>query len=233
MTENPISSLENWTYIAHTSAYTIIFLSCANYLFYLIVVALISNRSKRYHFVLKNETLTMFISAIGFSIAIALLFDVFLLNERDMSHILIFSIKAGLSLGIGVTIAYAIRVYLNTYYQFILEKRLADIRFRERISEESGRPMRLLNEEEEDKYLTDEMIKQEDELSFDFDVWLDDLRGGTIIETYKGSTNKECNKCSFKTLKLVNEFIDEKTLQKTRFYECSHCKNKVKDQDEW
>lgn len=233
MIDNSTSYLENWKYIAHTAAYTIIFLSCANYLFYLIVVSMISNRSKKYHFVLKNETLTMFISAIGFSIAVALMFDAFLLNERDFSNYLVFAIKGGLSIGIGITIGFAIRVYLNTYYQFILEKRLADIRFRERRDPDSGSPMRLLSEEEEDKYLTKEMIKQEEELSYDFDVWLDDIRGGKIIETYKGSTNRSCDKCSFKTLKLVKEHIHEETLQKTKFYECSHCKNKVTHQDVW
>lgn len=233
MINNPSDYLQNWTYMSNMIAYTLMFLSCANYLFYLIVVTLISNRSKKYHFVLKNENLTMFISSIGFSIAIALIFNTFLLSERDFSSMLVFSIKAGLSIGIGITIAFALRVYLNTYYQFVLEKRLADIRFRERLHPDSARPMRLLNEEEEDEYLTDEMIRQEDELSFDFDVWIDDMTKKTIIETYKGSTNKICGQCNFRSLKLVNEEIDVETIQKTKIYKCSHCGHVVKDQDQW
>ncbi|MGL1887120.1 MAG: hypothetical protein OCD76_11465, partial [Reichenbachiella sp.] len=223
MNLDPTNYLETWKYFAHMAALSLVFLACANIIFYVLVTALIGNRTKKYHFVLNNETTVMFVSAIGISLAIALVFNVFMLNERDFAHLFVFSIKAGLPIGLGVTIGYGFKTYLNVSYQNVLDKKLADIRFTERKHPETKASMRLLNEDEEDAYLTEEMIQQEEDMAYDFDVWIDDKTGKTIIETYKGSTNKVCNKCHFRTLKLVKEEVSESTKMKTKFYACSHC----------
>ncbi len=230
--EEPVLSMhENWTNLATTGALVLVVLSSAYYIFYVIIAAMISNRTKKYKFVQSKETAVMWQAGIGFCIALALVINSFLLNERDYGHIFIFSLKTGMSLGGAIGIGFAIKAYLTVYYPFILEKRLADIRFKERKNPKTGRAMRLLNEEEEDKYLTEEMIRQEDEFRFDFDVWLDEGSGDTIIETYKGSTNKICEKCNFRTLKLVKEEIDDDNHSKMLYYECSHCGNKHRELD--
>ncbi|UXP33079.1 hypothetical protein N6H18_03805 [Reichenbachiella agarivorans] len=228
MNAEPTNYLESWTYIAHISALVLILMACVNYIVYMLIVTVMGHRSGKYSFVLNNESKVMMVSAVGVSIAVALILNAFMLNERDFSHIFVFSLKAGLSLGIGITIAFAFNAYLNTYYPFILERRLADIRFRVRKNPKNGHAMRLLNEEEEDEHLSEEMMKQEEDFEFDFDVWIDDRTGETIIETYKGTTNRICGKCNFRTLKMVKEEVDEISNDKTKYYNCSHCGNKEK-----
>ncbi|SHJ92642.1 hypothetical protein SAMN04488028_102173 [Reichenbachiella agariperforans] len=231
MNQDPTNYLETWASIAHLIALVLVLMACINYIVYMLIVSIMGNRSGKYSFVLNNETKVMFISAIGLSIAAALVLNVFMLNERDFSHLFVFSLKSGLPVGIGITLAYAFHVYLSQYYPFILDARLADIRFRERKSPKSGRSMRLLNEEEEDDYLSEEMMIQEEQLAYDFDVWLDDISGETIIETYKGTTNRVCDKCHFRTLKLIKEEISEETMIKSKHYQCSHCGHKERVQD--
>ena len=223
------SIYDQWAFYGTKGALLLVILSSAIYIFYAIIAAVIGNRSKKYGFILNNETSVMWIAAIGFCIAIAMVFNVFLLNERDFGHMLIFSLKAGLPIGVAITVGYGIRVYLTIYYPFVLDKKLADIRFRPRKHPKTGNLMRLLNEEEEDKYLSDEMIRQEEEFQYDFDVWLDENTGKTIIETYKGTTNAECERCHFKTLKLVSEEVDTSTKEDVKHFECSHCGNKVRE----
>ncbi|MFY0625306.1 MAG: hypothetical protein JXR07_03355 [Reichenbachiella sp.] len=223
--------LEYWSNIATNAALVLVVLSSAYYIFYVIIAAAISNRTKKYKFVQSKEVAVMKQASVGFAIAIALVINMLMLNERDFGHTFIFVMKAALPIGIAVTIGYAIWSYLIIYYPFILERKLSDIRFKERKNPKTGRPMRLLNEEEEDEYLTEEMIRQEDEFRFDFDVWLDETNKDTIIETYLGSTNRICGKCNFRTLKLTKEEIDEDTNVKMLYFNCTHCGHKEKEQD--
>ena len=231
MNEVSQSMHEYYSNLEVTAALVLLVLSSTYYIFYILITVLIKNRSSRYRFVQSKETAVMWHAGIGFCIAIALLILSVLLTEKDYEHIFILCLKSGMAIGVAIGVGFAIRTYLIVYYPFILEKRLADIRFKERKSSKSGRPLRLLNEEEEDKYLTEEMIKQEDEFRFDFDVWLDEGSGETIIETYLGSTNRVCQKCNFRTLKLTKEEIDDDSNIKILHYECSHCGNKLKEQD--
>lgn len=222
---------EYWTEMAFKAALFLVVLSSFYYIAYVIISSVIGNRSKKYKFVQSYETSIMWHASIGFCIAIAMIVSSLLLNERDLGHMFILSLKSALSIGVAITVGFAMRSYLTIYYPFLLEKKLADIRFRERKNPKTSKPMRLLNEEEEDNYLTDEMIRQEEEFRFDYDVWLDESNNSTIIETYLGSTNKICGKCHFRTLKLVKEEKDEDSNYKILHYECSHCKNKIKEQD--
>lgn len=227
----PTNYLETWGYIAKVAALVLVLMACVNFIIYMILVTVMGNRSGRYSFVLNNETRVMLASAGMIALAVAVLMNIQILNERDFGHTFAFILKSGLSLGIGAIVMVGFSSYLNVYYPFVLEKRLADIRFRERKNPSNGRPMRLLNEEDEDEYLTEDMIQQEKDLSYDFDVWLDDTTGETIIETYKGSPNRICDECQFRTLKLIKEEISEETMLKTKYYLCSHCGHKDRVQE--
>lgn len=230
--DQPVTDMyETWISTARTAALVLIVSSSTFYILYIMIIGMIKNRSSRYKFVQDRETTVMWVAGIGFAIAVGLIINSFMLNERDFTHLFVFALKTGLPVAIAITFGFAIRAYLNVYYPFILEKRLADIRFRERKHPKTKRPMRLLNEEEEDKYLTEEMIRQEEEFRYDFDVWLDEQSGQTIIETYKGSTNRICGKCYFRTLKLVNEELDEETNTKVLHFACSHCGHKEHEHD--
>ena len=65
----------------------------------------------------------------------------------------------------------------------------------------SGKPMMLLNEDQEDVHLTKEMIEAEDTLSVDYDVWLDKETGFNLIERYDTRFHSlVCESCNFRTL---------------------------------
>ena len=132
---------------------------------------------------------------------------------------------------IGVATGYALKVYLDYYYPFILEKRLHHIRFRP-MKSATGNEMKLLNESEEDIHLTAEMIDEENEFSADFDVWIDEETGEKVIEKYDTHFHTLiCEECNFRTLVEKNEelvkepdIFDEGLLKK--HYECSYCGHK-------
>lgn len=230
--DQPVTnSYELLTETEFTGALVLIVISSAYYIFYVIIVSLISNRSKQYKFVQSKEITVMWQSTLGFSLAIALVIHSLILNERDLTHMFILIVKSLISLAIATAFGYSIRAYLNVYYPFLLEKKLADIRFRMRKNPSTGNPVQLLNEEEEDRYLTEEMIRQEEEFHYDFDVWLDQISGETVIETYKGSTNKICETCNFRTLKLIKEERDEDTGGNVMHFLCSHCGHKEREHE--
>lgn len=231
MNQTPDNMYEYWSSLAMTIAFALVVLSAIYYLGYVIISASIKNRSSKYKFIQKREIAAMWHASLGFVIAIALVLNILLLHERDFGHLFIFFLKAGLPIGVAITIGYGIKTYLNVYYPFTIERKLADIRFKERKNPKTGKPMRLLNEEEEDEYQTEEMIKQEAELRYDFDVWLDESTGDTIIETFHGSTNRICPSCNFRTLKLVKEEVDSGTNMNTLHYSCPHCGHKEHEEE--
>lgn len=141
----------------------------------------------------------------------------------------IFVLFIGAIIGLGV--GYAIKIYLDYYYPFILEKRLHHIRFRP-MKSDSGNDMKLLNETEEDIHLTAEMIDEENEFSSDYDVWLDEKTGEKVFEKYDTHFHTLiCEECNFRTLIEKNEetvkepgIVEEGLLKK--HYECSYCGHK-------
>ncbi|MDA1121854.1 MAG: hypothetical protein O2887_15425 [Bacteroidetes bacterium] len=68
--------------------------------------------------------------------------------------------------------------------------------------------MRLFNEDEEDAYLTEEMIAHELDYVYDYDVWLNEETGFKLIERYDGHLHALiCDECRFRTLKAYKEEI--------------------------
>jgi DNA-directed RNA polymerase subunit RPC12/RpoP len=126
--------------------------------------------------------------------------------------------------------------YVKYYFPGVMEKRLKNIRFRSMKSSTSGRKLRLLNELEEDEYLTPEMIEQEDNLVADFDVWFDDETKETVIMQYDITEDAfVCNNCNFRTLKVHKEevvkdatYAEDGIMQKE--YRCTYCGHReIKD----
>ncbi|WP_109832463.1 hypothetical protein [Reichenbachiella versicolor] len=226
------STYQFWSTYGFTGALALVVISASIYILYSLITVLIGNRSKKYNFILKNEVMIMMTASIGFALAIGIVVSVLLLNERDFTHIFVFSLKTGMAAAAGLTVGFAARAYLKVYYPFILDRKLSDIRFKPRKHPHTGNLMRLLNEEEEDKYLTEEMIRQEDEFKFDFDVWLDEVTDKTIIETYKGTADRECPRCHFKILKLTSEEIDTVTKKEIKHFHCSYCGHREREEVE-
>ena len=131
---------------------------------------------------------------------------------------------------IGFAIGYGLYAYLEYYYPFQLEKKLNKIRFKPMKSPD-GKEMRLLNEEEEDEFLTEDMKEEENALTADYDVWMEEGSGHKVIERYETTYHAlVCEKCNFRTMKEKSEEIveyptvDEKG-KMLKSYECSYCGN--------
>jgi len=210
-------------YLAEFIAIILVSGSLIGYLFYFGVIQVISGRSTKYRFRAKNEINVLWTASLGLVAAGAIFISAILVKDRDLTNALALTMKLVLPLGFAFLVGSAINTYLRIYYPSILEDKLAKIRFKERMSP-SGKMMRLLNEEEEDAYLTKEMIHEEELNHFDYDVWLDEDTEVTVIEKYIGNPNKLCPSCKFRTLRLESEEDEGKyTIQK---YRCTYCDNK-------
>ncbi len=105
---------------------------------------------------------------------------------------------------------------------------------RPRICPHCGKPMRLLSEAEEDKYLSEAQQNEERYKSKNYDVWVCDDCEDTLIEDYEAdSTNyyTACPHCHAKlakvasTVEVLKATFDKEGERKTT-YECLHCGKK-------
>jgi hypothetical protein len=220
-----------WKMWMQYSAIAMIVLSILVFIFYHLSVALIGDYKKRYDFINTNEIKYFMIS--GFMIVLA---GWFFLNS-------LFSDKENIEAGIFIarllgTLIFAsifmVVVYniLKIYYPTRLEKKLHKLRYTPRKSPKTGKPMKLLSEEEEDVYLTEGMQAEEEVFSIDYDVWIDEETGYTKIEKYEGHLHAEkCSNCGFTTLKVVKEEIissptAEQKGELMKYFECTYCGHK-------
>lgn len=199
------------------------------YLLYSVQVQSIRTRSKKYKFVSEKEAGAMMAVVVLFAISIAIYSFILLdLSIGSLNEFPLF-VSGLVALIIGYMTWSVGRNYLRKYHPFILEKRLNDIRFGEMKSPFTGKPMKLLNENQEDAHLTQEMIDEEEMLSVDYDVWLDEANDYKVIERYDTRYHAlVCDSCNFRTLKEHKEEIVRKPQAHTRgllrkYYECSHC----------
>src|SRR3989442_12745115 len=86
----------------------------------------------------------------------------------------------------GLIVDVILQNLLKFYYPFYIEKRLKVLRYMPRVSPKTGKPMKLLSEEEEDAYLDEGMQAEENVFSVDYDVWKDEETGYIQIEKYSG-----------------------------------------------
>jgi DNA-directed RNA polymerase subunit RPC12/RpoP len=134
----------------------------------------------------------------------------------------------------GILVAMIIQNLLKFYYPFFIERRLKVLRYQPRISPKSGKPMKLLSEEEEDAHLDEGMIAEENVYSVDYDVWLDEETGFKQIEKYAGHLHAiQCPECNYQTFKVTREEIirqptatEEGELMK--HYLCGYCGYKAR-----
>lgn len=197
--------------------------------YYLLGLVSKKNGPDRYKFVSLKEIKFLWYVSLSWTLSLALFLNVLIVRNHSGFGIFEFMVKSFISVAVGFLIGYIMRTYLNTYYPFTLEKRLSAIRFKTRISPKTGKEMRLLNEDEEDEYLTQQMRDEETALAFDYDVWLDEESGDKIIEKYEGNLHLlVCDNCRFRTLKNYKEEVEREATSASpglvrRYFECSHC----------
>ena len=94
--------------------------------------------------------------------------------------------------------------------------------------------MHLLNEEDDDKYLSKKQIVEENVKSRDYDVWLCDSCGNTDIFAYDNSLTQysNCPFCGGKTMYMASDTIVRLATQSKdgvgrKTYTCKNCNNKT------
>jgi hypothetical protein len=146
----------------------------------------------------------------------------------------LFFVRAFVTIAFGLIVALIIQNLLKFYYPFFIEKRLKLLRYKPRISPKTGKPMKLLSEEEEDAYLDEGMQAEENIFSVDYDVWFDEQSGYTQIEKYSGHLHAiQCPECNYQTFKVVKEEITKLPTateegEIIKHYQCGYCGYKAK-----
>jgi len=221
--------IEQWHVFVQMASIAFFMVAILLIVFYLILLSTKNSQVKKYEFAAANEIKFLWYSSLSVSIALTtLLMSLFIRPTITVNNFELV-MESFLFIGIGVMIGYTLYSYITIYHPSTLEKRLAEIRFKPRISPKTGKPMRLFNEDEEDVHLTEEMIAHELEYIYDYDVWLDEETGYKLIERYKGHLRTLiCDECRFRTMKELKEEIaitptlKEPGLLKKQF-RCSYC----------
>lgn len=197
---------------------------------YFIRLSTTSGNKNKYDFINKHEIKYLWISSIIIVIGICLYGNS---NIEKMSPVLFF-VRGFLTIAVGLVIAMILQNLLKFYYPFFIERRLKVLRYKPRISPKTGKPMKLLSEEEEDAYLDEGMQAEENVFSVDYDVWKDEETGFIQIEKYAGHLHAiQCPECNYQTFKVVKEEIT-KTPTATeegeiiKHYLCGYCGYKAK-----
>lgn len=223
------NALPEWLYLILNLGWVCLALSLLILFIYLIRLQSIGKRTKKYSFASAYET--KYLSNASNILSVGLVFFAFFLIIEWIGRAEIYHIFGSgfFSVIIGFAFGYAFWAILKYYYPFILEKRLNKIRFKPMKSKTSGKEMRLMNEEEEDKYMTKAMIEEEEAMIADYDIWVDEETGEKTVEKYDMHFHALiCDNCNFRTLRDVKEEIikepsatEEGVMIKE--YKCTYC----------
>ena len=221
-----------WHAILQTVAIAVAILGPLGYLVYRLLLLSKTTPKAKYDFMGKYEKSTL--KVLNVMAAIVLFSLVNLINKGSLGQTMVhFSVLLAFGIVVGTAHTYFSFLFINVYYPRILLAKMKKLRYLPRINPKTGNVMKLLSEDEEDKYLDEGMQAEEDIFSVDYDVWIDEKTGQTIIEKYVGNLQaEECGNCGFQTLRLVKEEDMGKTkdeqgteeLQQVKQHlRCSYC----------
>ncbi|MEM6523275.1 MAG: hypothetical protein AAF693_05775 [Bacteroidota bacterium] len=230
MEEPSLQSYEAWNTWAQYIAFILAGLSVLIFLGHLLKLAATSDSKTKYDYINRAEINILMSSAVILIIAGGFFANA---NITEVTVLWLF-VRVFVTVSMGLIIGVIVQNLLKFYYPFYIEKRLKKLRYKPRISPKSGKPMKLLSEEEEDVYLDEGMQAEEDIFSVDYDVWVDEETGYTKIEKYAGHLHAlRCPECNYQTFKVVKEEIlqapsstEEGELLK--HFDCSYCGYKAK-----
>ncbi len=197
-------------------------------LYYFVKLVTIKDYKKKYDFINLNEINLLWISSLFLIIAGSIYVNTLVAKPDLVWFIVRIFVSVMFALIVGVAVSNVLRVYYPSY----IEKRLHRLRFTPRVSPNTGKPMKLLSEEEEDVHLDEGMQAEENIFSIDYDVWIDEETGYTQIDKYAGHLHAlACPECSYQTLKVAKEeIITSPTVETSgellKFYKCGYCNHK-------
>lgn len=223
-------SLETWNTYATYAAFGLAGLAVLILIVHLLRLAATKDFKAKYDYINANEINLLWYASIAIIVGVAFYVNSF---NTELSVLMIF-VRAFVTAMMGLIVGVIVQNLLKFYYPFYIEKRLKKLRYKPRISPKSGKPMKLLSEEEEDVYLDEGMQAEENVFSIDYDVWVDEESGYTKIEKYAGHLHaSQCPECNYQTLRVVKEEIvvapttdEEGELEK--YFDCGYCGYKSK-----
>lgn len=225
MEEAPLQFIDTWNFWAKIVAAVFIGIAVLRVLIHLVKLSSTKDFKSRYDYINEREISTLWSSTIFILIGGSLLANGFL-SEIGLFW---FIIRWFTTLCIAFILGVVANNMYKFYYPFYVEKRLRQLRYKPRISPKSGKPMKLLSEEEEDVYLDEGMQAEEEVFSVDYDVWVDEETGFTKIEKYSGHLHAmKCPECNYQTLKVVKEEIVTKPTYEEegeliKYFNCGYC----------
>jgi DNA-directed RNA polymerase subunit RPC12/RpoP len=197
---------------------------------YIVKLSSTGGSKNKYDFINRHEIKALWIATI-----ILIIGGCFFVNANvvELTTLWVF-VRIFTTTMFGILVAMIIQNLLKFYYPFFIERRLKVLRYQPRISPKSGKPMKLLSEDEEDAHLDEGMIAEENVYSVDYDVWLDEETGYKQIEKYAGHLHAiQCPECNYQTFKVTREEIirqptatEEGELMK--HYVCGYCGYKAR-----
>lgn len=199
-------------------------------LVYIIRLNSVSGSKNKYDFINRHEINNLWIATIILIIGACFFVNA---NVVELTTLWVF-VRVFTTVMMGILVGLIIQNLLKFYYPFYIEKRLKVLRYKPRISPKTGKPMKLLSEEEEDSHLDEGMIAEENVFSVDYDVWLDEETGYKQIEKYAGHLHAiQCPECNYQTFKITREEIlkaptDTEEGELMKHYACTYCGYKAR-----
>lgn len=222
---NTYVELGSWNRWGQYIAFALLAISVGVILYHFITMASNKDPKKKYDFINKHEINNLWYASLFLLFAVG----VYVNTLVPAGELLWVGVRFFVTLMMGLMIGVIVSNLLKFYYPFYVEKRLKRLRYTPRVSPKSGKPMKLLSEDEEDVYLDEGMQAEENVFSVDYDVWIDEESGFTKIEKYAGHLIAlQCPECSYQTLKVTKEeIIESPTIEAEgelmKFYKCEYC----------
>ena len=222
---NAYLNLETWNYYGKFISYGLAAIALCILLYHWAKLASARDPKKRYDLINRHEINNLWYASLFLLFAVGVYVNT-IVTEGEAIWL---AVRVFVTLMMGLIVGVIISNLLKFYYPFYVEKRLKKLRYQPRISPKSGKPRKLLSEDEEDVYLDEGMQAEENVFSVDYDVWIDEETGYTKIEKYAGHLIAlQCPECNYQTLKVVKEEILESPTETEegelmKFYKCDYC----------
>lgn len=227
---NTANALSIWNQWGQIASYAVFGAAALVLLAYVLRLSSQGSPKAKYDFINRHEINNLWYASIFLIIGAAIYANT-LIEETGTIW---FFVRIFVSVMLGLIVGVIVSNMLRFYYPFYIEKRLKRLRYQPRISPKSGKPMKLLSEDEEDVYLDEGMQAEENVFSIDYDVWIDEENNYTQIEKYAGHLHAlKCPECNYQTLKVIREeIIEVPTVQADgelmKHYKCGYCSHKVR-----
>lgn len=226
-----VDFLSVWNVWITRISLTIVVVGVLISLYYFFKRATTSDPKEKHDYINDNEINIFWYSMLTITIGVGLWINVSFPESVKEAMIFLF-VRLFVTASFTTIFALIFNSLIKVYYPFYVEKRLNKLRHKPRVNPSNGNKMKLISEDAEDAYLTDEQIEEEAKHAVDYDVWLDEETGFKKIEKYDGSSLAvECPSCGYRTLRIENEeVIRSATVDQEgellNYFKCSYCSHR-------